>query len=539
VVYGFVVVDLRQFNDVPTIRAIRDLVRRWWGLELAFADERGYVLDHADGKVVPSDNEFCRQALFSKEGFRRCNDSVKLVRDRLRGTKRRNVVVHQCHLGFDVVAAPIQLEGRLVGFLFTGGSFHEEPNQADKQDLLRKVRELIGADRADGKTLEESLPAVPRMTPVELEHLCDLIELGAQEVMDVYRERSRREHAGEARAGNHTGDGAARGEPQPGRFRELVGHSAAMQQVFQLLDKIARSESTVLIHGESGTGKELIARAIHYHGPRAKKAFVVQNCSAFNDNLLESALFGHVRGAFTGAVKDQKGLFEVADGGTFFLDEVGDMSPALQVKLLRVLQEGTLTPVGATKPVKVDVRIIAASHKELSKMVERGEFREDLYYRINVLKMVVPPLRDRIEDMPLLVEHFLHKHYHGTGAPPRLSPEAMTGLAGYRWPGNIRELENEIERLMVLGADEEELPLGLLSQRVREASPETTPQSRPSWRFERMGTLREVVETVEAEVIAQGLIRTHWNKSQLAKELGISRSNLIQKCNYYGLDRKE
>jgi transcriptional regulator with PAS, ATPase and Fis domain len=266
---------------------------------------------------------------------------------------------------------------------------------------------------------------------------------------------------------------------------------------------------------------------------------VVQNCSAFNDNLLESALFGHVRGAFTGAVKDQKGLFEVADGGTFFLDEVGDMSAALQVKLLRVLQEGTLTPVGATKPVKVDVRIIAASHKELGKMVERGEFREDLYYRINVLKIVVPPLRDRIEDLPLLVEHFLHKHHHGTGDPPRLCDEGMTALASYRWPGNIRELENEIERLIVLGADEDELGIGLLSQRIRDAAPEGPPSPRPTWRFERMGTLREVVESVEAEVIAQGLIRTHWNKSQLAKELGISRSNLIQKCSYYGLDRKE
>jgi len=545
VVYGAVVVDLRQFNELPTIRAIRDLVRRWWGLELAFADDRGYVLDHADGKIVPSDNEFCRQALFSKEGFRRCNDSIKLVRDRLRGVKRRNVVVHQCHLGFDVVAAPIQLDGRLVGFLFTGGSFHEEPSAADKQDLLRKVRELTGADRTDGhagppKTLEESLPAVPRMTPVELEHLCDLVELGAQDVMEVYRDRARRGQAGAAPAADPRagGNGVARAEPPPGRFRELVGHSAAMQEVYQLLDKIARSESTVLIHGESGTGKELIARAIHYHGPRAKKPFVVQNCSAFNDNLLESALFGHVRGAFTGAVKDQKGLFEVADEGTFFLDEVGDMSPALQVKLLRVLQEGTLTPVGATKPVKVDVRIIAASHKELSKMVERGEFREDLYYRINVLRVVVPPLRDRIEDLPVLVEHFLHKHYHGVGNPPRLAADAMTALASYRWPGNIRELENEIERLMVLGADEEEAPLGLLSQRIREASPEPAP-SRQAWRLDRMGTLREVVEAVEMEVISQGLIRTHWNKSQLAKELGISRSNLIQKCNQYGLDRKE
>jgi two-component system, NtrC family, response regulator HupR/HoxA len=536
VVYGSVVVDLRQYKELPTIRAIRDLVRRWWGLELAFADERGYVLDHADGKIVPPDNEFCRQALFSKEGFRRCNDSLKVVRDRLRGREgaRRSVIVHQCHLGFDVVAAPIHLDGRMAGFLFTGGSLHEEPSPPAKQDLLHKVRELTGADRADGKALEESLPALPRMSPVELEHLSDLVELGAQEVMDAHRERSRRGQTADPSA-----PGAARPEPaQPGRFRELVGHSAAIKDVYQLLDKIVRSESTVLIHGESGTGKELIARAIHYHGPRAKKSFVVQNCSAFNDNLLESALFGHVRGAFTGAVKDQKGLFEVADGGTFFLDEIGDMSPALQVKLLRVLQEGTLTPVGATKPVKVDVRIIAASHKDLAKMVERGEFREDLYYRINVLRVVVPPLRDRIEDMPVLVEHFLHKHYHGAGSPPRLSPEAMTALAGYRWPGNIRELENEIERLMVLGADEEELALGLLSQRIREASPEPAP-ARSGLRLEKTGTLRDMIEAVEREAISQGLIRTHWNKKRLADDLGISRSSLIQKCKEYGLEPKE
>jgi two-component system, NtrC family, response regulator HupR/HoxA len=311
-----------------------------------------------------------------------------------------------------------------------------------------------------------------------------------------------------------------------------------MNDVFRLLEKVVRSQSTVLIHGESGTGKELVARAIHYHGPRAKKPFVVQNCSAFNDNLLESALFGHVRGSFTGAVKDQKGLFEVADGGTFFLDEIGDMSPALQVKLLRVLQESTFTPVGATKPVKVDVRIIAASHKDLAEMVKRGEFREDLYYRVNVLKVTMPPLRERVEDFPVLIDHFLRKHYHGDGPPPRLAPDALAALRRYTWPGNIRELENEMERLIVLGADQPEIGVGLLSQRIRDAGAEPA-AARATRGSERVGTLREVVESVEAEVIAQGLIRTHWNKSQLAKELGISRSNLIQKCNYYGLDRKE
>jgi DNA-binding NtrC family response regulator len=524
------VVDLRQYGELPAIQLIRELVRKWWRLELAFADDTGYVLDHADGKVVPSGNEFCRQALFSKEGFRRCNESVRLVKDRFKGGRRRSVVIHECHLGFDVVAAPIQLDGKLVGFLFTGGSWHGEPSQAARSDLLVKIRDFASAEPAE---LEAALPAVPRMGAAELEHLCDLVEYGARVVVEAHAERLKKAEAPLAAAASS------------GRFRELVGRGPVMAEVFALLEKIVKSESTVLIHGESGTGKELIARAIHFHGPRAKKPFVVQNCSAFNDNLLESALFGHMRGAFTGAVKDTKGLFEVADGGTFFLDEIGDMSPALQVKLLRVLQEGTLTPVGAVKPVKVDVRIIAASHKDLAKMVERGEFREDLFYRINVLKVTVPPLRDRIEDLPQLVAHFLAKHARGGRVTP-MSAEAQAMLAAYRWPGNIRELENEIERMLVLGAELDELPASLLSPRIREASgeaaaaaPTRAPTSPGALSRSAGASLREVVEGVEAELIAQGLIRTHWNKSQLAKELGISRSNLIQKCSYYGLDRKD
>src|SRR6185312_9502040 len=209
------------------------------------------------------------------------------------------------------------------------------------------------------------------------------------------------------------------------RFEKIIGRSGPMMEVFRLMEKVANSDSTVLINGESGTGKELVARAIHHNGPRKDKPFVVQNCSAFNDNLLESALFGHVKGAFTGALRDKKGLFEVADGGTFFLDEVGDMSPALQVKLLRVLQEGTFTPVGGTATKEVDVRVIAATHKDLSKMVERSEFREDLFYRINVIKVTVPPLRERKDDIPVLIEHFLRKHVRNNERPPQLSPRAM------------------------------------------------------------------------------------------------------------------
>ena len=520
--------DLRPYAKLHTIQLLKAIIRKWWGLELAFSDAKGYVLDHADGKIVPSQNEYCRAALFSKEGFRRCTESVKVVRDRLRsGSKKRNVMVHECHLGFDVVASPIHLDDKLAGFLFTGGGYHEEPTPAQRNDLLRKVREF--APDAAAKFGTDEVKNVPRLTADDLEHLGELIEFGAREVM-AYHEELRRHQAEVSSLASELGDRY--------RFDNIIGNSPAIQDIFRLLEKIVRSESTVLIQGESGTGKELIARAVHYNGPRAKKAFVVQNCSAFNDNLLESALFGHVRGSFTGAVKDKAGLFAVADQGTFFLDEIGDMSPALQVKLLRVLQEGTFTPVGATKPVKVDVRVIAATHKDLSKLVERGEFREDLYYRINVLKVTVPPLRDRLEDLPILIKHFLQKHYHGKGHPPRLAAESLAACQRYRWPGNIRELENEIERLIVLGADQRELNVDLLSQRVRDAASQPQPGRGPG-AGKPTGTLKEAVEALESEFIYQGLIRTHWNKSQLAKELGISRSNLIQKCAYYGLDRKQ
>ena len=505
---------------------IRDLMRRWWGLELALADSKGYVLDHADGKLFPSQNELCRLALFSKEGFRRCNESVRVIKDHLRGGRASGpgeplaAYVHACHLGFDVVSAPIWIADELVGFVFTGGSVKAELPLVARHELLRRVREFAEVE-GDADDHVRDIPVVPEP---ELERVRELVVAAAAEVTRAIPRLA-----------------AAPAAPVDHPFTEIVGSSPAMREATRLLQKIVKSESTVLIHGESGTGKELIARAIHYHGPRAKKPFVVQNCSAFNDNLLESALFGHVRGAFTGAVKDQQGLFQVADGGTFFLDEIGDMSPALQVKLLRVLQEGTFMPVGGTKPVKVDVRIIAASHKDLTAMVARREFREDLYYRVNVLKITVPPLRERAADIPVLVEHFIKKHRAKLGLTgdvvPRPSDAALAMLVRYPWPGNIRELENEIERALVLGGDTAEIGPELLSQRIRDT--EAPVATGPLARQELAGTLREIMDSVEAEVILQGLIRTHWNKSQLAKDLGISRSYLIQKCQQHGLERKE
>jgi DNA-binding NtrC family response regulator len=231
----------------------------------------------------------------------------------------------------------------------------------------------------------------------------------------------------------------------------LVGNSAPIREVTRMIEAVAYSAATVLITGESGTGKELVARALHSRSPRKSHPFVALNCGALTETLLESELFGHVKGSFTGAQRDQKGLFDAADGGTIFLDEIGDIPPATQVRLLRVLQEGEFKRVGAAESIKVDVRVIAATHRDLPKLVKSGRFREDLFYRLNVINLGLPPLRDRVEDVALLAHHFLRRYTDRLGKKVKgISGEAMELLGGYRWPGNVRELENAIERAVVL-----------------------------------------------------------------------------------------
>ncbi len=290
-----------------------------------------------------------------------------------------------------------------------------------------------------------------------------------------------------------------------------------MQSLYSMLDKIKGADSTVLINGENGTGKELIAKAIHFNSNRKDKPFIIQNCSAFNDNLLESELFGHVKGSFTGAIRDKKGLFEMADKGTFFLDEIGDTSPTMQVKLLRVLQEGTFIPVGATEGKRVDVRIVAATNRNLKEMVEQGTFREDLYYRLNVINIMVPALRDRKEDIPFLAEFFLNKSQQ-TNSPGTakkiLTKRALEKLYDYAWPGNVRELQNEMERLIVLAGVETKITADMLSPKILELGDKTKVQG-----ARLHGKLKDALEDLEREMIKEGLRRTGWNKSKLAKEL--------------------
>jgi transcriptional regulator with PAS, ATPase and Fis domain len=306
-----------------------------------------------------------------------------------------------------------------------------------------------------------------------------------------------------------------------------------MQQLYRTLDRVVQSDTTVLVQGENGTGKELVARAVHDGSDRRDQRFMVTNCSALNDNLLDAELFGYRRGAFTGAITDKQGLFDVADHGTFFLDEIGDMSPALQVKVLRVLQEGTFTPVGDTEMRRVDVRIIAATNRDLKAMVTAGEFREDLYYRINVINLHIPPLRERREDVPLLIEHFLQRHaMHGRGVRRELSERCIERMLAYRWPGNVRELENEIERLVVLSGAEPVITEALLSARIRDE----VARAQDGDDADASPSLPAALRRLERRMILDALNRHNWNKTHASAELEISRRNLIRLVQKYELD---
>ena len=325
-------------------------------------------------------------------------------------------------------------------------------------------------------------------------------------------------------------------------FHNIVGKSKKMQEIYRVIVKVAPTESTVLIYGQSGTGKELIARAIHFNSLRRDKQFVTVDCAVLSENLLESELFGHIRGSFTGAVTTKPGLFEIADGGTVFLDEVGNISLAIQAKLLRVLQEREFTPVGGTKVKKVDIRLIAATNKSLEKMIKEETFREDLYYRLNIVPISLPSLKERQEDIPLLAGHFLKKYSEEMGKTVKgFAPGAMERLLRYPWPGNVRELENVIERSVVMTDGEmvgsEHL---ILSKEQEKGEVEIEVPFTSDGLKELKKHLRErAVEDVERAFVLNALERNNWNVTKAAEEVGMLRPNFQALMRKYNLRAKE
>jgi len=422
-----------------------------------------------------------------------------------------------------VMCIPIETDGGLEGVLYLDnrlqfGAFSQEDLElvelfAAQASIAIRNAHLVGALRERNERLEASRAQIGRLNEQLGRKVRDRDTQLAVVRAELGRERGRYD------------------------YTSIVGASDAMRKIFQQLDRIIESDLPVLIEGESGTGKELIARAIHFNGARNERPFVIENCAALPDALLESELFGHVRGAFTGAYKNRKGLLEQADGGTLFLDEIGDMSAEMQKKLLRFMQEGEFRVLGSDRVVKVDVRVLAASHKKLETLVQEGSFREDLYYRTAVLTVPLPPLRKRRDDIPILAEHLLARAAREAGSDvPALPHEVMSALVAHEWPGNVRELENELRRLVVLGRDG--VRLEHLSDSVRSGrGPVRVEGGENGADVAASGELRVAVAELERRSIEAALVQADGNKSRAAGQLGISRFALQRKLDKYGLGK--
>lgn len=512
-----------EFEHIHVIKKLKQILNSWWNIDVVFTDERGQI---RSGGGSPS--AYCNPAVstfLSKESaLDGLAETIQKSFEDIRTSGNRFSLRKWETAGFDLAVVPIMIENDFMGCVVAMG-FLKDRTQVSR---ISEIRERMAIFGASGDTIDKAISKVSFIDDQDREHFVELVELVAQEVVTLHLEITSREN----RIKELNKELGSRY-----KYDNMIGKSKPMQTLYSLLDKIKGADSTVLIQGENGTGKELIAKAIHYNSLRKDKPFVIQNCSAFNDNLLESELFGHVKGSFTGAIRDKKGLFEMADKGTFFLDEIGDTSPTMQVKLLRVLQEGTFIPVGAVESRRVDVRIIAATNRNLKEMVEAGTFREDLYYRLNVINIHVPALRDRKEDIPLLAEFFLNKAQaaNGNGAPKKiLTKRALEKLYDYAWPGNVRELQNEMERLIVLAGPENKIAADMLSPKILDTGDKAKVQG-----SRLHGKLKDALEDLERDMIREGLRRTGWNKSKLAKELGISRAGLIMKVEKYGLDKRK
>jgi transcriptional regulator with GAF, ATPase, and Fis domain/tetratricopeptide (TPR) repeat protein len=460
-----------------------DVIGAERGLVILTGEEEGQLQLAAardiDGKTVEDATEISRRIISDVTGAGR---PVLTLDAGVDGRFKifDSVVLHQLR---SILCLPLRMRGRIIGTLYLdhrGRSdiFHEDFLSL-YEAMADQVATAVENARLYGRLLEENVYL-------------------RREVQDRYR------------------------------FSQILGNSEPMQMVFARLEKIIESPVPVVISGESGTGKELIARAIHYEGARKEKRFVAENCAALPDQLLESELFGHSRGAFTGADRDRQGLFEVADGGTLFLDEIADASPALQVKLLRVLEEREIRRLGETEPRKVDVRLVVASSRNLQEEVDTGRFRPEFFYRLSVLDIYLPPLRERREDIPLLAHHFLQDYAASTGKElPGFSQEVLEALRRYAWPGNVRELRNEVERMAALTESGGVLSVQLLSDPLKKV--QTIPVDMEE------GQLKSAMQHFQKKLIENALGRCDGNRSQAARQLGISRSNLQQKMKRLGI----
>lgn len=522
-------IDWKAIKDLHTTKSLEKIIGSWYGLDVLYVDTQGRV-QFVQEPGYPYKSPFLKLQMTHSFGHDWLESDIEKVMEYFNGTEEEGYEFDAFFPGTYGYSHKVLVDGEFCGFVVAYPYFKDTSTSEEIEHVVERMIEC-GIAVEDARM---AISKVKRFSGRFYTEMKELVAIVADEVGTFHYEISKRESRImdlNSELGNKY------------RYHNLIGKSKKMQQVYHLLSKVSNSESTILIQGENGTGKEMVAKAIHYNSTRKDAVFMAVNCSAFNDNLLDSELFGHVKGSFTGAIKDKKGVFEVANGGTLFLDEIGDTSPSMQVKLLRILQEGTYMPVGATQPRKVNVRVIAATNKPLKEMIAKGEFREDLYYRINVINVALPPLRERQEDIPILMDFFIQKRCEEAGLPLKtFSKKTLEKLLDHAWPGNVRELQNEVERLVVLAGEDKVIGPDMLSARILESGEagHSGPHSGGAFLkgVNTNGSLKEALEELEILMIREGLKRCGFNKSKLAKELGISRAGLIMKVDKYGLDKR-
>lgn len=489
-----------------------------WGMDIQIYDESGNRV----GECSDFSNPFCNFIHTSKEGVRNCREFVK--RYLKPGNTPHKPFSCECYAGLYCIVVPVIVNsGKYVGSIIGTGMKLSKINGLDHRAQLTELSKA----GLDVTVAEQYFEGLKSSNGHSQEDVIDFVELIARDVIIYYEMLQEQKIMREKRA-------SLLDKIYSEKYKDLIGVSPAMKKVFRMLELIEKTEKTVLIQGETGTGKELLAAAIHYNSPRKDKVFIIQNCSAFNDALLTSELFGHEKGSFTGAVAEKDGLFQIADGGTLFLDEIGDMSLENQAKLLRILEHGTFSRVGGTRVLKTDVRIIAATNRKLDEMVGQGLFRKDLFYRLNTVPLFAPSLRNRKEDIIPLAFHFLDSHTKGqNGEIKDIDQDVFKMLVAYDWPGNVRELKNIVERLVIMSAQERTINADLLRKQLR-----INTCSEPVIKANGKGTkLKGILKYVEREIIEHTLLKAKWNKTITSRNLGISRASLNMKIEQYGILR--
>lgn len=509
-------IDWKKILDSYVIKTFQQICYKWWVMDIQIYDQFGNYVDDDSGLANP----FCNLMQSSKEGIKECSQFYDKL---LPCHTKQKPFTYKCYAGLYGIVIPIIVKGECVGSMVGSGM------KLSNADYLEYESPLSDFSKSGLNTLQakECFKSLKLLSQHSEEHALDFMKLVVQDVMIYYNMLQEKELLIQKRVSKLN-------DSYLEKYKDIIGMSSAMKKVFHLLDLIENTEKPVLIEGETGTGKELLAAAIHYNSPRKNEVFIIQNCSAFNDALLTSELFGHEKGSFTGAVSEKKGLFQIADGGTLFLDEIGEMNIENQAKLLRILENGSFYRLGGTQLIKVNVRIIAATNRKLSDMVEQGLFRKDLYYRINILPILVPPLRNRKEDIIPLAYHFLESYTKMQNLKKmEIDQDVFRMLVAYDWPGNIRELKNVIERLVIMSGGERSIKVDLLSTQLRIAS---FPSS-----LTKNGThkskLKNIIGYVEKEIVENELSKSKWNKTVTARNLGISRASLNIKIEQHGISR--